>query len=31
MRNYLSLLFEKLDVPDRTQAALLALRYPLVD
>jgi DNA-binding NarL/FixJ family response regulator len=31
VRNYLSALFEKLDVTDRTQAALLALRYGLVD
>lgn len=30
VRNYISAIFAKLDVPDRTQAALLALRYGLV-
>lgn len=31
VRNYVSSIFVKLDVSDRTQAALLALRYGLVD
>jgi DNA-binding NarL/FixJ family response regulator len=31
VRNYISSIFVKLDVSDRTQAALLALRYGLVD
>lgn len=31
VRNYVSAIFVKLDVSDRTQAALLALRYGLVD
>ena len=31
VRNYVSTIFSKLDVTDRTQAAVLALRYGLVD
>lgn len=31
VRNYISTIFAKLDVSDRTQAALLAIRYGLVD
>jgi DNA-binding NarL/FixJ family response regulator len=31
VRNYISALFSKLDVSDRTQAALLGLRYGLTD
>jgi DNA-binding NarL/FixJ family response regulator len=31
VRNYISTIFAKLDVSDRTQAALLALRYGLMD
>jgi two-component system NarL family response regulator len=31
VRNYISALFSKLDVSDRTQAALLGLRYGLAD
>lgn len=31
VRNYISVLFSKLDVSDRTQAALLGLRYGLTD
>lgn len=31
VRNYISILFDKLNVSDRTQAALLALRYGLVE
>jgi len=31
VRNYISALFSKLDVTDRTQAALLGLRYGLTD
>ncbi len=31
VRNYLSTIFEKLDVSDRTQAALMALRYGLIE
>jgi DNA-binding NarL/FixJ family response regulator len=31
VRNYVSAILAKLDVSDRTQAALLALRYGLVD
>ncbi len=31
VRNYVSAIFAKLDVSDRTQAAVLALRYGLVD
>jgi DNA-binding NarL/FixJ family response regulator len=31
VRNYVSALFVKLGVSDRTQAAVLALRYGLVD
>ena len=30
VQNYVSTLFAKLDVTDRTQAAVLALRYGLV-
>jgi DNA-binding NarL/FixJ family response regulator len=30
VRNYVSAVLAKLDVPDRTQAAVLALRYGLV-
>lgn len=30
VRNYVSALFQKLDVPDRTQAAILAMRYGLL-
>jgi DNA-binding NarL/FixJ family response regulator len=30
VQNYVSVLFAKLDVTDRTQAAILALRYGLV-
>jgi DNA-binding NarL/FixJ family response regulator len=31
VRNYVSAILAKLDVTDRTQAAILALRYGLVD
>ncbi|MCG8349989.1 MAG: response regulator transcription factor [Chloroflexales bacterium] len=31
VRNYMSAIFAKLDVSDRTQAALMALRYGLID
>ncbi len=31
VRNYVSSILEKLDVPDRTQAAILALKYGLAD
>jgi DNA-binding NarL/FixJ family response regulator len=31
IRNYVSSILAKLDVPDRTQAAILALRYGLAD
>jgi DNA-binding NarL/FixJ family response regulator len=31
VRNYVSGILEKLEVEDRTQAAVLALRYGLVD
>lgn len=31
IRNYISSILEKLEVVDRTQAAVLALRYGLVD
>jgi DNA-binding NarL/FixJ family response regulator len=30
VRNYVSAILAKLEVPDRTQAAVLALRYGLV-
>jgi len=31
VRNYVSSIFEKLEVTDRTQAAILAIRYGLSD
>ena len=31
VRNYVSSIFSKLDVSDRTQAAVLAIRYGLAD